>query len=374
MVLLAATLTIGLSAAAGLAYTRWASRGGEAPGAFAAVTAVGASLGISFAVLGLVWALVKWMAPPPGWFEPTYAGMAAAGALMGATIFLTVRVILAELAPTLLRWSLRTANDNERTWREALTTTCLGLLGMTATMTLVFVIGHAVSPYGLALWLFPFFVALFPLYETFLLPWVQYARAPTLKTARLSELQDWICDLRARRNIPKFRIRVQNGRFENAFAIGGLGTHLIVVGKGLVDGMSPAHLRAVVAHEIAHVARRDVPRLLLPLVVVGGTLHAISVVKVSHPLFATHEVWGIASGTILAGLFAGVFMMLLPGFFMRRMEFGADRLAAEMLGDGELLAQALERLSEITGQRLDEWSWSHPPLQARIEALRLSPA
>ena len=55
---------------------------------------------------------------------------------------------------------------------------------------------------------------------------------------------------------------------------------------------------------------------------------------------------------------------------MRRMEFGADRLAAEMLGDGELLAQALERLSQITGQRLNEWSWSHPPLQARIAALR----
>ena len=161
--------------------------------------------------------------------------------------------------------------------------------------------------------LFPFFVALFPLYETFVLPWVQYARAPSLKTASLPDLEEWIEELRARRDLPRFHVRVQKGPFENAFAVGGLGAYLVVLGDGLVAGLSPTQLRAVVAHEIAHVARRDVPRVLLPLVVVGGTLHAISVVKVSHPLFATFEVWGLASGTILAGLFAGTFMMLLPG-------------------------------------------------------------
>lgn len=369
MGLLVAALAIGLSAAAGLAYVRWASSGREAPRALVAIATV-ASLCASFAILCIVWALVTWAAPQGGWFEPSYGSMAAAGAVLGATIFLAVRLIVAELVTSLCQWSCRIPREIERTWREALTTTCLALAGTSAAMALVFVIGHAVSPYGLALWLFPFFVALFPLYETFVMPWVQYARAPNLRAAKLSELDKWIEDLRDRRSLPKLRIRIQSGSFANAFAIGGLGAHLVVVGKGLVDSLSPTHLRAIVAHEIAHVARRDVPRLLLPLLVVGGTLHAISVVKVSHPLFATDEMWGVVMGTVVAGLFAGVFMIVLPGFFMRRMEFGADRLAAEMLGDGELLAQALERLSETTGQRLDEWSWSHPTLGARIAALR----
>lgn len=368
MGLLAVALTIGLSAAAALAFVRWTCSGREAPRGMAVVAAV-ASLCVSFATLGFAWGLVILAAPQRGWFEPSYGGMAAAGATLGATVYLAVRLIIAELATSLWQWSCRIPRENEQDWREALTTTCLALAGSTAAMALIFVIGHAASPYGLALWLFPFFVALFPLYETFVLPWVRYARAPTLATS-LPEVEEWIEDLRARRDFPKVRIRVQNGPFQNAFAIGGLGAHLVVVGKGLVDSLSPAHLRAVVAHEIAHVARRDVPRLLLPLVVGGGTLHAISVVKASHPLFATNEMWGIVGGTVLAGLFAGVFMMVLPGFLMRRMELGADRLAAEMLGDGEVLAQALERLGEITGQRLDEWSWSHPPLQARIAALR----
>ena len=369
MDLLVAAFAIGLLASVALTYVRWASSDRETPRACVLVVAVVASFATCLAVLGLMSVLVAWLAPP-GWFEPTYLGMAMAGAVGGATLYLVVRVIVVELSLCLLHWSLRIPREVERTWGEALTTTSLALAAFTATMALVFVVGHAVSPYGLALWLVPFFVALFPLYETFLLPWIRYARAPTLKAASLPELERWIEELEARCDLPKFRIRVQTGPFMNAFAIGGLGAHLVVLGNGLVEGLSSAHLRAVVTHEIAHVARRDVPRLLLPLVVVGGTLHAISVVKVSHPLFATLEVWGLAAGTVLAGLFAGTFMVLLPGFFMRRMEFGADRLAAEMLGDGELLAQALERLSEITGQRLDEWSWSHPPLQARITALR----
>lgn len=333
-----------------------------------------ASLAVSFTILCFAWALITWIAPQGGWFEPSYGGMAAAGALLGATIYIAVRMIVAELTVGLLQWSCRIPREIEQTWGEAVTIQCFALAGTTAAMALIFVVAHAVSPYGLALWLFPFFVALFPLYETFLLPWVQYARARTLGMANLPELEAWIEDLRTQRDLPKFRIRIQNGPLKNAFAIGGLGAHLVVLGDGLVRALSQAHLRGVVAHEIAHVARRDVPRLLLPLAVVGGTLHAISVVKLSHPLFATHELWGIASGTVLAGLFAGLFVVLLPGFFMRRMEFGADRVAAEMLGDGEVLAQALERLSEVTGQPLEQWSWSHPPLQARIAALRSSAA
>ena len=369
MNLLVASLATGLSATAALVYVRRRTRDREASRAFAMVAMV-ASFAVSLAVLGLIWVLVTWLGPEPGSFEPTYVGMAAGGALVGATVYLAVRVLVAELGTSLWQWSCRIPCEIERTWQKALTTTSLEFVGCVGAMALLFVIGHAVSPSGLALWLFPFFVALFPLYETFVLPWVQYARAPTLKGADLPKLEKWIEDVRARRDLPRLRIRIQTGPFNNAFAIGGLGAHLVVLGKGLVDSMSPAQLRAVVAHEIAHVARRDVPCLLFPLVVAGGTLHSISVVKFSHPLFATHEPWGIASGAILAGLFAGVFMVLLPGFFMRRMEFGADRLAAEMLGDGEVLAQALERLSEITGQGLDEWSWSHPTFEARIAALR----
>ena len=78
----------------------------------------------------------------------------------------------------------------------------------------------------------------------------------------------------------------------------------------------------------------------------------------------------VAAGAALAGAFAGLFVVVLPGFFMRRMEFQADRVAVEMLGDGELLVDALTKLAELNKQPLDARSWSHPTMQARIDAIR----
>ena len=142
-----------------------------------------------------------------------------------------------------------------------------------------------------------------------------------------------------------------------------------MIGRGLVDNLSPPHLRAVVAHEIAHVARRDVPWLLAPIAI-GSTLYAFLIAYVSTPLFRTLEVWGIVGGALCAGLCYAACLMGIPGYFMRRMEFKADRLAAEILGGGEPLAQALERLCQLTGQSLTKKTWSHPTIQARIEAIR----
>ncbi|MCY3812969.1 MAG: M48 family metalloprotease [Gammaproteobacteria bacterium] len=308
---------------------------------------------------------------PDGVFKATYAGMAAAGAFAGAVLFVAVQLLIFELTATLFHWSCRLPKDVERTWGEFLTTASSSLAVYAAVGALVFAICHAVAPapYGLVICLVPFFVSLLPLYQTCVLPWLQYARAPTLPE-NLSELDAWIDEIRIEQDLPRVQIRVQRGSAPTAFAMGGLGTHLVVIGKGLLDGLTTPHLQAIIAHEIAHVARRDVLRRLLPLTIVGGTLHAGSVVAVSHPLFATNEVWGVTGGALAAGLFAAIFMAFLPGFFMRRMEFQADRLAAKLLGNGEPLAQALERLCEISGQRLDQWTWSHPPLQARITALR----
>ena len=334
------------------------------------VSALVAAGAVSLAVLvSIAIGAAEW--PGGDRFEATYAGMAAGGAVLGAVLFLALRLVLFELTALLFDWSCRLPRETERTWGEFLTTAFSSLLCYVGAGALALLACHAVAPapYGLVICLIPFCVSLLPLYETCVLPWIQYARAPTLPES-LHELDAWIDKIRREQDLPRVRVRVQNGSVSNAFAMGGLGTHFIVVGKGLIDRLSPPQIQAIVAHEIAHVARGDVLRRLLPLAIVGGTLHACSVVAVSHPLFATNEVWGITGGALAAGLFAGIFMVLLPGFFLRRMEFQADRLAAKLLGNGEQLAQALEKLCEISGQPLGQWSWSHPPMDARINALR----
>ena len=370
MDLLAVAAAIGFAATASLAFVRWMCRGREASTRLRLSASV-AALAVSLTVLVSIGAAAapKW--PDGGVFPETYAGMAAGGAFAGAVLFVALRLLTFELTAALLHWACRLPGDMERTWREFLTTAISGLTGHAVAGALVFGICHAIAPapYGLVVCLVPFFVSLLPLYQTCVLPWLQYARAPTLSEC-LPELDSWVDKIRFERNLPRIQIRIQNGSLPNAFAMGGLGSHWIVIGKGLIDGLSSLQIQAIIAHEIAHVARRDVPRRLLPLTIVGGSLHAGSVVTVTHPLFATNEVWGVVSGALLAGLFAGLFIALLPGFFMRRMEYQADRLAVKMLGNGEPLAQALERLCEISGQPLGQWSWSHPPIDARINAIR----
>ena len=369
MSLLAFAMGLASLAALGLGYVRRKSAREEASRGLdiaAFVAASSAALGGICAAFDGYFLVV----PPGGWFDAaTYAGAAANGATVGVTTFFMVRVLLMEVTTALWHWSRRKPREMVQSVGEFATTTAALLLGVAALFALFHVAFHAIGPHEAAWLLLPVFLALIPMYETFILPWVRYARAPTLASARLEEIDAWIGRLRAERGLPRIRVRIQDGPYQNAFAIGGLGAHLVVIGKGLVDHFSPRHLQAVVAHEIAHVARRDVPWLLVPIAV-GSAIYALAITKVSVPLFKTGEIWGYAGGVLGAGVSYAACLMLGPGFFMRRMEFKADRLAAEMLGDGEPLAQALERLCQLTGQPLTRKTWSHPPMQARIEAIR----
>ena len=192
---------------------------------------------------------------------------------------------------------------------EALTKTCLALAGTAAAMALVFVIGHAVClaalHYGCSV-----LRGAVPLYETFVLPWVQYAaplpsRREPPRTRRVGSRR-----LRAQRALPSFQIRVQSGPFDNALAVGGLGAHLVVIGDGLVAGLSPAHLRAVVTHESLMWHAGTYP---------ASSFHSWSLAaRCTHfrredltPAIRDTRSLGARRRHSPRGLFAGTFMMLL---------------------------------------------------------------
>ncbi|MDE0190139.1 MAG: M48 family metalloprotease, partial [Gammaproteobacteria bacterium] len=247
---------------------------------------------------------------------------------------------------------------------------CL-LLAMAFGLAFAVVVGHAATTVGLPVWaVVPLVVAILPLYQTFALPWITYLRAPRLTSRNIANVEAWLENLRLERGLPSFHVRIQEGRIANAFATAGLGAHLVVIGGGLLGRMSHPQLCALLAHEVAHVVKRHVPRLVLPLTILGTWLHVLCVISFANPLFDREGPLFVVAGAALAGAFAGLFIIALPGFFMRRMEFQADRLAAEMLGDGELLVDALTKLAELNKQPLDAKSWSHPTMQARIDAIR----
>ncbi len=150
----------------------------------------------------------------------------------------------------------------------------------------------------------------------------------------------------------------------------------------LVAKHSPAELVAVVAHEIGHYKKGHILKgLALSLLQSGVVFLLLSLCLRQAGLF---RAFGVEQPSVHAGL---VFFSLLYGplallfslgmqAFSRRNEFEADAFARETTGDAERLVSALERiaadsLSNLTPHPLYVLlHHSHPPLVARIRALR----
>jgi heat shock protein HtpX len=104
----------------------------------------------------------------------------------------------------------------------------------------------------------------------------------------------------------------------------------IAVSLGLLGALTPAELEAVLAHELAHVRRRDV-------------LVQTSVVMLAVVLVDLSRIGGWLERVLLAilGPVAAAFVHLL---LSPRRELAADRFAAALTGTGEPLSSALAKL------------------------------
>ena len=303
------------------------------------------------------------------WLKPVRAG-----ATMGASVYVLMRLLACQVPIALHRWTCRLPPEHVDTLGHRLVVELSILAGFMVVFAVMISLALLVGSLDLPTWPFlPLLVGLFPLYQTFGIPWLQFLRAPRLTSRNIVDVEAWLDRLCRERKLPRFSVRIQEGRLANAFAGGGFGAHLIVIGGGLLDGMSVSQLRAVLAHEIGHVEQGHVPRFILPLLVTGLTLHVLCVMTFSNPLFAQDTLLSVAAGAGLAGVSAALFLLGLPGFFMRKMEFQADRLAVDMIGDGEELVDALTKLAELNRESLGSRSWSHPTIQARIDAIRSLP-
>jgi heat shock protein HtpX len=151
----------------------------------------------------------------------------------------------------------------------------------------------------------------------------------------------------------------------------------LAVSTGLLGALRPAELEGVLAHELAHVRSRDV------LVQTFAVMLAVMLVELSR-------VGGWFERALLAvlGPVAAAFVHLL---LSPRRELAADRLAAEVCGSGEGLADALVRLDAASDlvsfqanpateplytvnpfaeEGLAALFVTHPPLERRVAALR----
>ena len=180
----------------------------------------------------------------------------------------------------------------------------------------------------------------------------------------------------------------------NAFATGwNKNDALVAVSQGLLERFSPDEVKAVLAHEIGHVANGDMITLALVQGVVNTFVMFFARIIgnfVDKVIFKNEGGRGIAYfvATIFAEVVLGFLASAIVMWFSRKREFRADEAGARLAGTNAMIS-ALQRLRSeqslpvhmpdsltafgINGgikQGLARMFMSHPPLEERIDALR----
>ncbi|WP_273009060.1 protease HtpX, partial [Spongiibacter tropicus] len=168
---------------------------------------------------------------------------------------------------------------------------------------------------------------------------------------------------------------------------------LVAVSEGLLQQMRPNEVKAVLGHEIGHVANGDMITLSLVQGVVNTFVMFFARIighTVDRVVFKTERGHGIGFyiTTFIAEMVLGLLASMIVMWFSRFREFRADAAGASLTSKGDMIA-ALQRLQaqqglpndmpdELTafgirtGQKRDFAALfsSHPPLEKRIQALR----
>ena len=199
-----------------------------------------------------------------------------------------------------------------------------------------------------------------------------------------------VADLARRAGIDTPEVAVYEGA-ATAFATGAFrNSALVAVSTDIMRQMTKEELRAVLGHEISHVANGDMVTLCL----IQGVLN-VFVILISRMVAQIASSAGDDSRrrssnpfiymtvVVVMEIALGAVAMLIVCAFSRRREFAADAGSARLLGTPSSMIAALRRLGNLQpgtlpdslkamgiaeGKRTSLWS-THPSLDSRIEAL-----
>ena len=223
---------------------------------------------------------------------------------------------------------------------------------------------------------------------------IRAARAQPVTEQEMPEYYAIVRELTQQAGMPMPKLYVTPDQQPNAFATGRNPEHAAVaVTQGILRILDWNELRGVLAHEISHVGNRDI--------LIGSVAAAIAtgITLIANFLQFSAFFGGrddddanpiaLLALAILAPLAAGLLQMAIS----RSREFEADRSGARLVGDGEPLARALQKLevgarqipmdidpahasafivNPLAGRKISFGNlWrTHPPTEDRVARLR----
>jgi heat shock protein HtpX len=204
--------------------------------------------------------------------------------------------------------------------------------------------------------------------------------------------------LAAKANLPVPKLYVIPEEAPHAFATGRNPRHAsVAVTQGLLEIMNDDELEGVIAHELSHVRNYDILTTSVAATIAGAITYLAHMAQWGM-IFGGYEREDDREG---GGAFAAIAMMILAPFaalmlqlfLSRTREYSADETGARMVGQQYGLISALQKLGAynqripttalapttaalcivkplLSGEGLASLFSTHPPLEARIAALR----
>jgi heat shock protein HtpX len=224
---------------------------------------------------------------------------------------------------------------------------------------------------------------------------VASARAKPVSREEAPRLYAIVEELAQKNDMPMPRLYVSPQPQPNAFATGrGPKKAVVAVTQGILEVLDDDELRGVLAHELSHVRNRDI--------LIGSVAAAVALAITFIARFAMFgaifgggddedggNIFGLLALAILAPLAAGLIQLALS----RSREYQADASGAHLIGEGEPLARALQKIeayakrvpmdvnpaeatayiiNPLTGRHVNfaRLFSSHPPTEDRVARLR----
>ncbi|MEY2404280.1 MAG: heat shock protein HtpX [Acidimicrobiaceae bacterium] len=226
---------------------------------------------------------------------------------------------------------------------------------------------------------------------------IKAARARPVTEQEMPQYFAIVRELTQKAGMPMPKLYVSPEPQPNAFATGRNPNHAAVaVTQGILQVLDWDELRGVLAHEISHVQNRDI---LISSVAAAVALAITFVARMAMwgAMFGGGgrdnenggNIFGLLAMMILAPIAAAILQMALS----RSREYEADRSGARLLGDGEPLARALQKIESYAKQvpmnvdpahatayiinpfsgrkvQFSNLFTSHPPTEDRVARLR----
>jgi heat shock protein HtpX len=221
-------------------------------------------------------------------------------------------------------------------------------------------------------------------------------RAREVSSSEAPGLHEMVGELSRRASIPKPRIYVIPEQTPNAFATGRNPQNgVVAVTEGIMSLLTREELRGVLAHELGHIRNRDILIQTVAATLAGAIMFLANMVKWGA-LFGLGGRDGENRGNPLVALvlaiIAPIAALLIQMGISRSREYFADEHGAELAGDPESLASALQKIEAYSTRvamshgspatahmfivnpfknvSVAQLFSTHPPTQERVSRLR----